>query len=75
MKLTVKTFSLAFSLVFFIAGFLTVNSAQAAEEFNVYQVYRAIDLGENDISPPKDIFINMGCRTWNQKRFDPRCVP
>jgi hypothetical protein len=31
-----------------------------AEDFNVYQVFRAIDLGESDVAPPKDIFINMG---------------
>jgi hypothetical protein len=29
-------------------------------EFNVYQVYRPIDLGESNQLPPKDIFINMG---------------
>lgn len=29
-------------------------------EYSVYQVYRAIDLGETGELPPKDIFINMG---------------
>jgi hypothetical protein len=66
-KLTVKTFSLALSLAFLTGAFLTASSAAAAEEFNVYQVYRAIDLGENDISPPKDIFINMGAENGIKK--------
>ncbi len=45
-----------FSLMFF--G-LCLNYSQAAE-FNVYQVYRPIDLGETNIAPPKDIYISMG---------------
>lgn len=36
------------------------SSKSLAEEFTVYQVFRAIDLGESDAAPPKDIFINMG---------------
>ena len=31
-----------------------------ASEFNVYQVYRPIDLGETGQAPPKDIFVSMG---------------
>ena len=48
-----------FSLMFF--GFV-YNYTHAAEtkEFNVYQVYRAIDLGETDHAPPKDIFVSIG---------------
>lgn len=45
-----------FSLVFF--GFF-YNYTHAAE-FNVYQVYRPIDLGETNQAPPKDIYISMG---------------
>jgi hypothetical protein len=47
--------ALAFSL--YISFFF--SSALAAEG-NVYQVYRAIDLGTTDEAPPKDIFISMG---------------
>jgi hypothetical protein len=29
-------------------------------DYSVYEVYRAIDLGESDRPPPKEIFVNMG---------------
>jgi hypothetical protein len=29
-------------------------------EFSVYEVFRAVDLGESDRPPPKEIFVNMG---------------
>ena len=42
-------------------GFQTIPMKHAqADEYNVYQVYRAVDLGESDRPPPKDIFVNMG---------------
>ena len=40
-------------------NFFAVKTAQA-EDFTVYQVFRAVDLGETDRQPPKEIFINMG---------------
>ena len=49
-------FAALFSLTFAFLG----QSAMSAEEFNVYQVYRGIDLGESDQPPPKDIFVSMG---------------
>ncbi len=43
------------------ALFLLCAGARAnAAEYSVYEVFRAIDLGESDRQPPKEIFINMG---------------
>ncbi len=42
-----------------VPGVGMVPEAQAGE-FNVYEVFRAIDLGENDRPPPKEFFVNMG---------------
>jgi hypothetical protein len=40
-----------------VNGFIT--TAHAAD-FSVYEVFRSIDLGENDRPPPKEFFVNMG---------------
>ena len=49
------------TLVGLFFGIQQVNLSSArADEFSVYQVFRAIDLGESDQQPPKDIFVNMG---------------
>jgi hypothetical protein len=29
-------------------------------DYSVYEVFRAVDLGESDRPPPKEIFVNMG---------------
>ncbi len=50
--------AIVFSLFTFISS--VFYSKAVAEESNVYQVYRSIDLGETDVAPPKDIFISMG---------------
>jgi hypothetical protein len=31
-----------------------------AADYSVYEVFRAVDLGESDRPPPKEIFVNMG---------------
>jgi len=52
-----------FGLALLIMFFIEINFAQTkvnAAESTVYEVFRGIDLGENDRPPPKDIFINMG---------------
>lgn len=46
----------AAALVLFAAGMPMAVGA----EFSVYQVFRAIHLGETEQLPPKDIFVNMG---------------
>jgi hypothetical protein len=56
----------AFLTIFSAAFTAPLFSAHAAE-YNVYQVYRAIDLGETDQKPPKDIFINMGAEQGLKK--------
>lgn len=43
-----------------LAALIGFNTAALAAEYNVYQVYRGIDLGESDTPPPKDIFISAG---------------
>ena len=49
------------AMLFLYIGFGIVRPATAyAEEYSVYQVFRPIDLGETDHTPPKDIFINIG---------------
>ncbi len=45
------------SLGFAMSGGLTVARAT---EFSVYEVFRAVDLGESDRPPPKEFFVNMG---------------
>ena len=52
-------FGIAILIIYF--GFGAFHPTLAgAEEYSVYQVFRPIDLGETDHTPPKDIFINMG---------------
>jgi len=36
------------------------HSTALADEGNVYQVYRGIDLGVSEKAPPQDIFISLG---------------
>ena len=67
MKLALKIVSLVYGYVFVIMNILAFSATSLAEEFNVYQVYRAVDLGESDVSPPKDIFINMGSQQGIKK--------
>ncbi len=43
-----------------VLGLGVFRSSLYASEYTVYQVYRAIHLGETEQPPPKDIFINMG---------------
>ncbi len=43
-----------------IGFFGLAGNAAIAAEYSVYEVFRAIDLGESDRQPPKEIFINMG---------------
>jgi hypothetical protein len=38
-----------------------------AAEYSVYEVFRAIDLGESDHQPPKEFFINMGSQQGVKK--------
>ena len=45
--------------VFMKMGLLHARDA-SAEESSVYQVFRAVDLGETDRPPPKDIYVNIG---------------
>ena len=52
-------FGLAILLLFLVSLRLPAQSA-VASEYTVYQVFRSVDLGESDVQPPKDIFINMG---------------
>ena len=47
-------------LIFYIGFGIARATPAFAEEYNVYQVFRPIDLGESDHTPPKDIYINMG---------------
>lgn len=55
-------------LLFSFLGLHLAQSPEArADDFNVYQVFRGIDLGENDTPPPKDIFINMGSHNGLKK--------
>lgn len=45
----------------FVLMYEMILGAKAlAADATVYQVYRAIDLGETGQKPPKDIFINVG---------------
>ncbi len=48
------TFTITLAILVFTAPW------SVGAEFTVYQVFRAVDLGESDRPPPKDIFINMG---------------
>ena len=60
-KFGIATVQLAVQFIFYFlifSGFL-YNDTHAAES-SVYSVYRAIDLGESEHAPPKDIFIGMG---------------
>jgi hypothetical protein len=41
-------------------GLLWAAVPARAAEHSVYEVFRAIDLGESDRQPPKEIFIDMG---------------
>lgn len=41
-------------------GLLSVALPAGAAEHSVYEVYRAIDLGESDRQPPKEIFVDIG---------------
>ncbi|MBU6153223.1 MAG: hypothetical protein KGP28_02870 [Bdellovibrionales bacterium] len=43
-----------------IGIFWGIGNCASAAEYSVYEVFRAIDLGESDRPPPKEIFINMG---------------
>ncbi len=42
------------------AGMSGFGPGARATEFSVYEVFRAIDLGENDRPPPKEFFVNIG---------------
>lgn len=49
------------AILFLYLGFQTLRPSYSnADDFSVYQVFRPLDLGESDRTPPKDIFINMG---------------
>jgi hypothetical protein len=48
-------------LVLLIAGIVgSPHDAGAAEEFTVYSVYKALDLGNPGEIPQKDFYVNMG---------------
>lgn len=50
-----------------VFSFFLYTSMAVADDYSVYQVYRPIDLGETDVAPPKDIFINMGANQGLKK--------
>jgi hypothetical protein len=58
---------IAILLITFLGMPLAAPNFAKAEDFNVYQVYRGIDLGESDHAPPKDIFINVGSNSGIKK--------
>jgi hypothetical protein len=41
-------------------GLLGSGAPASAADHTVYEVYRAIDLGETDRQPPKEIFVDIG---------------
>jgi hypothetical protein len=49
----------ALTVLGFIIPALNPSNARA-NDYSVYEVFRAVDLGESDRPPPKEIFINMG---------------
>jgi len=53
-------FMLSLAIMIFIGTNFVFPKKVRADEFTVYQVFRAVDLGETDHVPPKDIYINMG---------------
>jgi hypothetical protein len=58
---------LAVIVMFFLEANLFIAKPALAEESTVYQVFRAVDLGESGVVPPKDIFINAGANQGIKK--------
>ncbi|MBC7396760.1 MAG: hypothetical protein H7333_04880 [Bdellovibrionales bacterium] len=61
-KTGIAILSITFTFIYLLAA-----KKARADDFNVYQVHRGIDLGESDQQPPKDIFINMGSKNGLKK--------
>jgi len=48
------------AMMILIGASFAFHKTARADEYTVYQVFRAVDLGETDRQPPKDIYVNIG---------------
>ena len=62
-----KKTQLTLAIMLLIAVCAFIPKASRADDYAVYQVFRPIDLGETDVQPPKDIYINMGANQGIKK--------